>query len=131
MNKTCIKEARGELAIQTLAMPANTNANGDIFGGWLVSQMDLAGAVVGKIRSNSRVVTVAIDSMIFHLPVSVGDLICCYTDIIKVGRTSMTINIEAWRISMKDHTKEKVTEGVFTYVAIDDRGKPRAVDREH
>lgn len=126
---TLIKEAKGQLAIQTLAMPAHTNANGDIFGGWLVSQMDLAGAIIGKQLALSRVVTVAIDSMIFHLPVAVGDLICCYGDVLKVGRTSMTIKIEVWRICMKTNEQHRVTDGIFTYVAIDDNGKPQAVKR--
>lgn len=124
-----IPQANGDLAIQTLAMPADTNANGDIFGGWLVSQMDLAGAVSAKQRSGSRVVTIAIDTMVFHLPVKVGDLVCCYTDIVKVGTTSMTIKVEAWSVSHANADIQQVTEGLFTYVAITAEGKPRPVDR--
>ena len=122
-----IPQANGELAIQTLAMPADTNANGDIFGGWLVSQMDLAGAVCAKQRASSRVVTIAIDAMVFHLPVKVGDLVCCYTDITKVGMTSITVKIEAWSISHANGDIQQVTEGIFTYVAITAEGKPRRV----
>jgi len=122
------KQPEGQLVIQTLAMPADTNANGDIFGGWLVSQMDLGGGVITKQRSKGRVVTVAIDSMVFHLPVHVGDLVCCYAEVVKVGRTSMTVNMEAWSISHVSGQLRNVTEGVFTYVAIDEHGKPRPVD---
>ena len=113
--------------IQTLAMPADTNENGDIFGGWLLSQMDLAGGIMAKQCSKGRITTVAIDSMVFHKPVHIGDLVCCYANIEKVGRTSMTIHIEVWTISHANGTEQNVTEGVFTYVAIDLQGKPRAV----
>lgn len=125
---THIPEAKGTLAIQALAMPAFTNANGDIFGGWLVSQMDLAGGVIAKQRAHGRITTVAIDGMVFHHPVNVGDLVCCYGDLLKVGRSSMRINIEAWSISYITDQVRRVTEGVFTYVAIDSEGRPRAVD---
>lgn len=94
-----LTKARGELAIKALAMPAHTNANGDIFGGWLVSQMDLAGSVVAKARAGGRIATVAIDRMVFHHPVCVGDVVCCFGEIVKVGRTSLTVNIEVWVIS--------------------------------
>lgn len=125
--QTPIDEARGNLAIQALAMPAMTNANGDIFGGWLVSQMDLAGGVLAKQVSNGRITTVAIDKMVFLRPVQVGDLICCYADLEKVGNTSMRIHIEVWSISHVSGDRQKVTEGDFTYVAIDDTGVPRKV----
>lgn len=123
MNK---REPRGELAIRMLAMPANTNPNGQIFGGWVVSHMDLAGLNVALkyTESNHRVVTVAIDSMTFVEPVFVGDFICCYADLVKIGRTSMTINIETWAIGPQDKERRLVTEGEFVYVAIDDNGKP-------
>lgn len=123
------KEPQGSLAIQTMAMPADTNANGDMFGGWLVSQMDLAGGVIAKLHAKSRVVTVAIDSMVFQRPVHVGDLVCCYADVIKTGNTSITLNIEAWIICCTTNVKHQVTEGVFTYVAIDDDGKPRPISK--
>ncbi|NKB46966.1 MAG: acyl-CoA thioesterase [Legionellales bacterium] len=117
----------GELAIQTIAMPADTNANGDIFGGWLVSQMDLAAGVIAKQRAGGRVTTVAIESMVFHQPVGVGDIVCCYADLIRVGRTSMTIDIEVWTIAALTHSRQQVTGGRFIYVAIDEQGKPRAI----
>ncbi len=126
--KKNISDAKGQLAIQTLAMPAHTNANGDIFGGWLVSQMDLAGGVIAKQRAQNRITTIAIDGMVFHRPVHVGDLICCYAELTRVGRTSMTINIEAWAISQATGEGSQVTNGTFTYVAIDAQGKPTAVD---
>lgn len=118
----------GDLAIQTLAMPANTNANGDIFGGWIVSQMDLAGAIMAKQISNGRVVTVAINSMSFYEPVQVGDLVSCYTELVRVGKTSMTINVQTWKTHNVSGAKTKVTEGSFVFVAIDGNGKPRSVN---
>lgn len=121
-------EPAGKVTIQTIAMPADTNANGDIFGGWLVSQMDLASGVLAKQISNGRVATVAINSMVFHKPVHVGDLVSCHAHLEKVGRTSMTINIEVWTNSHWDDEKQKVTEGSFVFVAIDDDGQPRPVN---
>ncbi len=121
---------RGELAYQTVAMPADTNANGDIFGGWLVSRMDMAAGIIGRYRAKSRVVTVAIEKLLFLKRVYVGDTVTCYAEIIKVGRTSMTINMEVWTLSLQDESPKKVAEGIFVFVAIDDHGKPQAVDRE-
>ena len=120
---------RGELSLRTLAMPADTNPNGDIFGGWLLSQMDIAGGLAAKDYCNNRVATVAIESMSFNNPVGVGAVVCCHTEMIRVGRTSMRIRIEAWAKSLP-HNKEriKVTEGLFTYVAIDEKGNPIAVN---
>ncbi len=89
-------QPQGEQVLRTLAMPADTNPNGDIFGGWLLSQMDIAGGLAAKQRSHSRVSTVAIESMSFHHPVKVGDVICCYAEFLKVGRTSMRIKLEVW-----------------------------------
>jgi acyl-CoA thioesterase YciA len=120
-------EPQGALAIRTLAMPADTNANGDIFGGWLLGQMDIAGAVVAIRRAEGRVATVAVDAMSFHLPVLVGDLVSCYGEILRVGRTSIRVKVEAWVVRNRKGLREKVTEGVFTYVAIGADGKPRAV----
>ncbi|MCL6270536.1 acyl-CoA thioesterase [Sansalvadorimonas sp. 2012CJ34-2] len=113
---------RGELSLRTLAMPADTNPNGDIFGGWLLSQMDIAGGLAAKDCSGHRVATVAIESMCFHKPVKVGDVVCCHTEIIKIGRTSMRIKIEVWTKGYPCPDRFKVTEGIFTYVAIDDEG---------
>lgn len=119
----------GELVIRTLAMPKDTNANGDIFGGWLVSEMDLGGAILAKATSKSRIVTVAIDKMVFHHPVKVGDVVCCYANLTKTGKTSMTVKIEAWALPYDGGQRNKVTEGIFTYVAIDEAGKPVSVNR--
>jgi acyl-CoA thioesterase YciA len=120
---------RGQLSIRIVAMPADTNGSGDIFGGWLVSHMDLAGMCESVRRAHCRTVTVAINSMVFLKPVSVGDIVCCYTDIIKTGRTSMEVNIECWTISLSHEERIKVAEGIFVYVAIDADGKPQPVDR--
>ena len=111
-------------------MPADANPNGDIFGGWLLSQMDLAGGNAAVRRVRGRTVTVAVDGMSFHLPVSVGDEVSCYTRVVRVGRTSLAIHIEAWRRRRETHGQQKVTEGLFTFVAIDDEGKPRPVPPE-
>jgi acyl-CoA thioesterase YciA len=120
---------RGTLAIRTLAMPADTNPSGDIFGGWLMAQMDIAGGVTAEMRARGRVATVAVQGMAFHKPVHVGDVLCCYADILKVGRTSLTILVEAWVLRRRDDRRRrvKVTEGAFTYVAIDGEGRPRSV----
>lgn len=124
-------EPSGELALRTLAMPADSNPNGDIFGGWLMAQMDIAGGITAFSRARGRVATVAVDGFTFHLPVQVGDVLCCYADIIKIGRTSLTIRVQAWvlRQRQKSH-REKVTEGIFTFVAIDDDGAKRPVPPE-
>ncbi len=117
----------GEPAIRTVAMPADTNPNGDIFGGWLMAQMDTAGAVAAVRRARGRVATVAVAGMSFHQPVLVGDLVSCYAKIVKVGRTSMTVTVETW-IDRHNGDSYKVTEGTFVYVALDDQGHPRPVD---
>ncbi len=122
-------EPHGELVIRTIAMPADTNANGDIFGGWLLSQMDLGGAILARNLAHSRVTTVAIDAMTFITPVYVGDIVSCHATLIKVGRTSMRIDVEAWAQRTKGGAIVRVTEGVFTYVAIDDTGRPWPVHR--
>lgn len=119
----------GELALQTVAMPADSNANGDIFGGWLVSQMDLAGAVSANRLAKGRVATVAIDTMVFLRPVAVGSTVSCYTQVIEVGRSSMAINVEVWAQHPTDTERKKVTEGRFTFVAIDQNGRTRPVPR--
>ncbi|WOG26300.1 acyl-CoA thioester hydrolase YciA [Endozoicomonas sp. 8E] len=124
-------EPQGELMLRTLAMPADTNPNGDIFGGWLMSQMDIAGGIAANQRSHSRISTVAVESMSFHHPVNVGDVVCCYAEVIHVGTTSMRIKLEVWITNMPFRQQRiKVTEGVFTFVAIDEQGRPQPVDRE-
>jgi acyl-CoA thioesterase YciA len=120
---------QGEIVIRTIAMPADTNANGDIFGGWLMSQMDLGGAVLARALARSRVVTVAVESMAFLHPVAVGDTVTCYATLVAIGRTSLKIDVAAWVQRFADGAQHRVTEGVFTYVAIDDAGKPQAVKR--
>jgi acyl-CoA thioesterase YciA len=120
----------GRLALQITAMPANTNANGDIFGGWLVSHMDMAGAIEARHYAKSRVVTVAIDGLVFIKPVNVGDTVCCYAQLIKIGRTSMCFNIGVWTMAFDCEDLLKVAQGTFTFVAIDEIGKPHAVNRE-
>jgi len=121
------KEPDGELVIQNLAMPANANVYGDIFGGWLVSEMDLGGAVLALRRAQNRVTTVAIDNISFLKPVYVGDLICCYAKVLKTGRSSITIKVQVWVIRMRIGAKEPVTEGIFTYVAINEKGRPKQI----
>lgn len=111
-----------------IAMPMDTNPHGDIFGGWLVSQMDLAGSAAATRRAKGRVATVAITSMSFHRPVFVGDEVACYAEVIKVGRTSITVKIESWATRGIGDEQIAVTEGLFTYVAVDADGKPRPVD---
>jgi len=123
------KTPQGELVIRTLAMPADTNANGDIFGGWLMSQMDLGGAVLARMTARSRVVTVAVEAMSFVAPVSVGDIVSCYARLISVGRTSMKVDVEVWTHRYSDATQNQVTEGKFTYVSIDVAGTPQVVRR--
>ncbi len=122
---------RGELAIRTIAMPADTNPSGDIFGGWVMSQMDLAGGIAAAQRAGGRVATVAVDGFIFHKPVNVGDVLCCYADVIRVGNTSIAIRIEAWALRQRAKNRRvRVTEGIFTFVALDEGGQKRAVPPE-
>jgi len=118
----------GSPAIRVSAMPADTNANGDIFGGWLVSMMDLAAGTVASKRCKGRSATIAIDGMIFHRPVKVGDLVSVYADLLAVGRTSMKIEVAAWRQSRDGTENERVTQATITFVAIDEQGRPRAVE---
>ena len=120
-------EPRGDLTVRTIAMPADTNANGDIFGGWVMSQMDQAGGIAGVERAQGRVVTVAVDAMHFIRPVRVGDVLCVYTRVERIGRTSMTIKVEAWARRFRTQTREKVTDATFTFVAIDEEGRPRPI----
>jgi len=119
----------GELALQTIAMPRDSNANGDIFGGWLVSQMDLAGCVTANQLARGRVVTVAIESMMFLSPVTVGSTISCHTKVLHIGRSSMKIQVEVWACEPNEMEKHKVTEGLFTFVAIDKNRRTRPVPR--
>ena len=121
------EQPKGTLAIRTIAMPADTNPSGDIFGGWVLSQMDLAGGLATKKLAHGRTVTVAVDSMVFHEPVFVGDTLCCYTDITKQGKTSITVKIEALATRQYEEGRIKVTEGIFTFVAVTSDRKPRPI----
>jgi acyl-CoA thioesterase YciA len=118
---------QAEPVLRTIAMPADANPDGDIFGGWVLSQMDLAGGTLARQRAKGRVATVAVDAMTFLLPVHVGDDVSCYAHIAKVGRTSLTVRIETWAQRREGGPKVKVTEGVFVYVAIGENRKPREV----
>ena len=120
-------QPRGDLTVRTVAMPADTNANGDSCGGWVLSRMDQAGGIAGVDCAQGRVVTIALDAMTFIRPVKIGDVLSVFTDVEHVGRTSMRIHVEAWAKRFRTDVLEKVTEGKFTFVAIDDGGRPRAV----
>jgi acyl-CoA thioesterase YciA len=115
-------------AIRVTAMPADANAYGDIFGGWLMSLMDSAAGLIAARRSKGRAVTVAMDGVVFHEPVSVGDEVSVYGEILKVGRTSLTIAVEAWRRHRHEEAAVKVTDATFTFVAVDQNNRPRPVD---
>ena len=114
-------------AIRTIAMPADANASGDIFGGWVLSQMDLAGGTTATHRAKGRCATVAVDAMEFHLPVFVGDEVSCYAEIVRIGRSSIAVKVDTFATRFRTGETVKVTEGLFTYVAIDENRKPRPV----
>ena len=119
----------GELSLQTVAMPKDTNASGDIFGGWLLSQMDIAGLITAMDVAGGRAATVAINGMAFLTPVHVGAVVSCYCDVLEVGRSSMRILVEVWIKSQHDGETIKVTEGEFVFVAIDETGRTRVIKR--
>jgi acyl-CoA thioesterase YciA len=121
-------EPKGALTIRTLAMPADTNPAGDIFGGWVLSQMDIAGSIAAHERVRGRTVTVAIEAMTFIAPVKVGDVLCIYTTLERVGNTSITVAMEAWAKRNRLADRVKVTEGRFVYVAIGEDGKKRQIE---
>ncbi len=123
-------EPGGDLCIRTLAMPADTNANGDIFGGWLLSQMDVGGGVFASKVAKSRTVTVAIEAMNFRKAVYVGDLVSVHATLVRLGRTSITVHLEAWVLRRKEMQSILVTDGNFTYVSIDDHGQPQVIQRD-
>lgn len=120
----------GELTLRTLAMPADANAAGDIFGGWVMAQMDLACGIRAAERARGRVVTAAVQEMAFAMPVKIGDTLCVYTDIARVGRTSITLSVEVWAQRYLTHIMEKVTQATFVMVALDGDGKPTPVPAE-
>ncbi|MBP6950617.1 MAG: acyl-CoA thioesterase [Alphaproteobacteria bacterium] len=119
-----------QLTLRTIAMPRDTNPSGDIFGGWLVSMMDMAGGTVAIHQSKGRVVLAGIHKMSFLLPVFVGDEVSCYVRIVKIGTTSIQVNVEAWVRRPTNGNTHKVTEGLFTFVGIDENRKPRSIPRD-
>ena len=127
MTEDAIEQPRGELTVRLVAMPSDTNANGDIFGGWVLSQMDVAGGIAAVETAQGRVATVAIDALHFIRPVKVGDVLCVYTAVDRIGDTSMKLHVEAWARRFRTQRREKVTDATFTFVAIDDQGRPRPV----
>ncbi|QER40592.1 acyl-CoA thioesterase [Acinetobacter suaedae] len=123
-------QPEGTLSLQTIAMPADTNWSGDVFGGWIVSQMDLAGAIHVERLSKGRCATIAINQMSFLVPVKVGNVISCYTKILKVGNTSVQVQIEVWNSHDDSRKPVRITEGVFTFVAVDVNGNKRVIAEE-
>lgn len=122
---------QGELTIRVQAMPADTNAYGDVFGGWVLSQMDVAGGIAAFHCCGGRAVTVAVKAMTFIRPVKVGDVLCVYARLLAVGRTSMRFSIEAWARRFLTNMREKVTEAEFVFVSTDPDGKPKTIDPAH
>ncbi|WP_113549946.1 acyl-CoA thioesterase [Hyphomicrobiales bacterium] len=120
----------GDLTLRTLAMPADANAAGDIFGGWVMAQMDLSCGIRAAERARGRVVTAAVKEMAFEMPVKIGDTLCIYTDVVKVGRTSMTLKVEAWAQRYLSDRMDKVTDALFVMVALDENGHPKPVPPE-
>ena len=126
---------QGELLLRTMPMPADTSFNGDIFGGWIMSQMDIAGSIMAKETTRTRTATVAVESMKFIKPVRVGDVVCCYGRVMRIGTTSVTIMLEVWVRPVLPSTEDrfttfKVTEAAFTYVAIGADGKKQPINKE-
>jgi acyl-CoA thioesterase YciA len=122
-------EPHGALTIRTLAMPADTNPAGDIFGGWVMSQMDIAGSICAVEQVGGRVVTVAVEAMTFIAPVKVGDVLCVYTAVDRIGTTSITVALEAWVRRQRLADRVKVTDGRFVYVALGEDGRKRTIPR--
>ncbi|NNU79021.1 acyl-CoA thioesterase [Halovulum dunhuangense] len=118
-------QPRGELTLQTIAMPADTNANGDIFGGWLMAQMDLGSSVLARSRARGRVATVAVEAMTFHQPVHVGDTVSIFAELKREGTTSMQIGVEVWVTRQPSAERLKMTEATFVFVAVDEQGRKR------
>jgi acyl-CoA thioesterase YciA len=124
------RQPRGVLVLRTMAMPRDANPNGDIFGGWILSQMDIAGGLMASEVAQGRAVTVTVDKMVFAMPVRVGQAICVHAELLRVGNSSMDIKLEVWArhlLGVYQAERQLVTEGVFRYVAVDDQGRPRRV----
>ncbi|MCP4431480.1 MAG: acyl-CoA thioesterase [Gammaproteobacteria bacterium] len=120
-------QPQGELTIRTLAMPADSNPSGDIFGGWVLSQMDIAGGICSRESAGGRTVTVALDQMSFIQPVKIGDVLCVYTHVVRIGNTSLDVHVEAWAQRDRSSKRLKVTEAIFKFVALGEDGKPTPV----
>jgi acyl-CoA thioesterase YciA len=119
-----------ELVLRVVPMPADVNAAGDIFGGWVMAQVDIAGSILPMRIANGRIATVAVNSFVFKQPVKVGDLLSCYAEIVRIGNTSITVEVEVWAQRLRNQTEfVKVTEATLTYVAVDAQGQPRPVPR--
>ncbi|HBZ45325.1 MAG TPA: acyl-CoA thioesterase [Maritimibacter sp.] len=118
----------GHAVLRTVAMPSDVNGAGDIFGGWVLSQMDIAGGIIAIERAGGRVATVAVEAMKFIRPVKINDILCIYGDVERVGTTSIAVRLDAWVVRGYKGVSEKVTEGVFTFVALDEDGNKRPVD---
>jgi acyl-CoA thioesterase YciA len=132
MTNTSNTTPKGQLIIRTLAMPENTNANGDIFGGWIMSQLDLAGGILAKEISHGRIATVSVSGITFKHPVGVGDVVCCYGECTRIGNTSMSINLEVWVKPVSSEgigDRYQVCDATFNYVAIDGNGRPRPINK--
>jgi acyl-CoA thioesterase YciA len=129
-NRAAADEPRGQLACRTLAMPADTNPSGDIFGGWTMSLMDSAAGMTATELVGGRVVTAAVSNITFFQPVKIGDTVCCYTDVIRTGNTSVTLHVEVWILRQGQGERTKVTDAEFTFVAVNDNGRPRPVEPE-
>ncbi|WP_426125611.1 acyl-CoA thioesterase [Pararhizobium sp. PWRC1-1] len=125
-----MSKPNGDLTLRTLAMPADANAAGDIFGGWVMAQMDLSCGIRAAERARGRVVTAAVKEMAFEMPVKIGDTLCIYTDVVKVGRTSMTLKVEVWAQRYLSDRMDKVTDALFVMVALDENGHPKPVPPE-
>lgn len=124
------RKPKGKLILRVCAMPKDVNANGDIFGGWLLSQIDLAGAGLAQEVAQSRVATVAIDSMSFAAPIRVGEYVCFYAETLKIGNTSVRVGIDVWAVNMTESgSQHLVSEAVFTYVALDESRRPTPIKR--
>ena len=131
LTSTVRREPAGVLVLRTLAMPRDTNPRGDIFGGWLLSQMDIAAGLMAAEVAQGRAVTVSVDRVVFHRPVAVGDTICVHAELARVGRTSMDIKLEVWArglVHIYESEREFVAEGVFRYVAMDEDNRPRPIE---
>lgn len=130
------KEPKGSLVLRTLAMPADTNPAGDIFGGWIMAQMDIAGGIMARELTGTRIVTVAVESITFIKPVWVGDVVCCYGEVTRIGTTSVTISLEVWvkpthHVPGSGKEKFQVTNAAFTYVSVDNNGKKLVIQRKN